>query len=42
MRSWFVKITEVRERLIAYFDLLGPDDERVGPARREMARALTG
>jgi len=30
----------VRERLIAYFDLLGPEDERVGPARREMARAL--
>jgi putative thioredoxin len=30
----------VRERLIEYFDLLGPDDPRVGPARREMARAL--
>ena len=30
----------VRERLIEYFDILGPDDPRVGPARREMARAL--
>jgi putative thioredoxin len=30
----------VRERLVEYFDLLGPDDPRVGPARREMARAL--
>lgn len=30
----------VRQRLIEYFDLLGPDDPRVGPARREMARAL--
>lgn len=30
----------VRTRLIEYFDLLGPDDPRVGPARREMARAL--
>lgn len=30
----------VRQRLIEYFELLGPDDERVGPARREMARAL--
>jgi putative thioredoxin len=30
----------VRERLIEYFDLLGPDDPRVAPARREMARAL--
>jgi putative thioredoxin len=30
----------VRQRLIDYFDLLGPDDPRVGPARREMARAL--
>jgi putative thioredoxin len=30
----------VRERLIEYFDLLGADDPRVGPARREMARAL--
>jgi putative thioredoxin len=30
----------IRERLVEYFDLLGPDDPRVGPARREMARAL--
>jgi putative thioredoxin len=30
----------VRQRLIDYFDLLGPDDPRVAPARREMARAL--
>ncbi len=30
----------VRKRLIEYFDLLGPDDPNVGPARREMARAL--
>ena len=30
----------VRQRLIEYFDLLGADDPRVGPARREMARAL--
>jgi putative thioredoxin len=30
----------VRERLIEYFDLLGPDDPRVGPARRDMARVL--
>jgi len=30
----------VRERLVEYFDLLGTEDERVGPARREMARAL--
>lgn len=30
----------VRERLLEYFELLGPDDPRVGPARREMARAL--
>ncbi len=30
----------VRERLIDYFDLLGPDDPRVAPARREMARVL--
>jgi putative thioredoxin len=29
----------VRDRLIEYFDLLG-EDERVPPARREMARAL--
>jgi putative thioredoxin len=30
----------VRERLLDYFELLGPDDERVPVARREMARAL--
>ncbi len=30
----------VRQRLIEYFELLGPDDPRVGPARKEMARAL--
>jgi putative thioredoxin len=30
----------VRERLLDYFELLGPDDDRVAPARREMARAL--
>ena len=29
-----------RQRLIEYFELLGPDDPLVGPARREMARAL--
>jgi putative thioredoxin len=31
---------QVRQRLIDYFDLLGPDDPRVPPARRQMARAL--
>lgn len=30
----------VRQRLIDYFDLLGPDDPRVPAARRQMARAL--
>jgi putative thioredoxin len=30
----------VRERLIEYFDLLGPDDPRVAPARRRMAQVL--
>lgn len=30
----------LRERLVEYFELLGPEDERVPPARREMARAL--
>jgi putative thioredoxin len=30
----------VRQRLIEYFELLGPDDPRVPPARREMARSL--
>jgi len=31
---------EVRTRLLDYFELLGPDDPRVDPARRQMARAL--
>jgi putative thioredoxin len=30
----------VRERLLEYFELLGPDDPRVGPARRSLAQAL--
>jgi len=30
----------VRERLLEYFELLGADDPRVAPARRELARAL--
>ncbi|MGI8760635.1 MAG: tetratricopeptide repeat protein [Jatrophihabitantaceae bacterium] len=30
----------LRQRLIEYFELLGPDDERVASARRELARAL--
>ena len=30
----------VRTRLLEFFDLLGPDDPRVPPARRELARAL--
>ena len=30
----------VRQRLLDYFDLLGPADARVPPARKEMARAL--
>ncbi|SOD73340.1 putative thioredoxin [Jatrophihabitans sp. GAS493] len=30
----------VRTRLLEYFDLLGPDDPRVAPARRELGRAL--
>jgi putative thioredoxin len=30
----------VRRRLVEYLELLGPEDPRVGPARREMARAL--
>jgi putative thioredoxin len=30
----------VRQRLIEYFDLLGPDEPHVAPARREMARVL--
>ncbi|HZY77169.1 MAG TPA: tetratricopeptide repeat protein [Jatrophihabitantaceae bacterium] len=31
---------QVRLRLVDYFDLLGPDDPLVPPARRQMARAL--
>ncbi|HET6877998.1 MAG TPA: tetratricopeptide repeat protein [Jatrophihabitans sp.] len=30
----------VRQRLLEYFDLLGPDDPRVPPARRALTRAL--
>ncbi|PZS14166.1 MAG: co-chaperone YbbN [Pseudonocardiales bacterium] len=30
----------VRERLLEYFELLGGDDPRVAPARRELARVL--
>lgn len=30
----------VRERLVEYFELLGAEDPRVAPARRELARAL--
>ncbi|MDT4904846.1 MAG: putative thioredoxin [Pseudonocardiales bacterium] len=30
----------VRQRLLEYFDLLGPDDPRVSTARRELTRAL--
>jgi len=30
----------VRERLLEYFELLGADDPRVAPARRELARVL--
>lgn len=29
-----------RDRLVEYFDILGPDDPRVPPARRELANAL--
>jgi putative thioredoxin len=31
---------QLRDRLVEYFELLGPDDPRVGPTRRELARAL--
>ena len=31
---------QVRQRLIEYFELLGPDDPRVPPARRALTRAL--
>lgn len=30
----------VRQRLLEFFDLLGPDDPRVPPARRQLTRAL--
>ncbi len=30
----------VRDRLVDYFELVGPDDPRVGPARRELTRLL--
>ncbi len=30
----------VRERVVEYFELLGPDDPNVAPARRDLARAL--
>ena len=30
----------VRDRLVEYFDILGPEDPRVGPARRQLASAL--
>lgn len=30
----------IRERLVEYFELLGPDDPRVAPARRDLANAL--
>jgi len=32
--------TPVRDRLVEYFELLGPDDPRVPPARRDLANAL--
>ena len=32
--------TPVRDRMVEYFDLMGPDDPRVNPARRELANAL--
>jgi len=30
----------VRDRLVEYFELLGPEDPRVGPARRDLTNAL--
>lgn len=30
----------VRDRMVEYFELIGPDDPRVNPARRELANAL--
>jgi putative thioredoxin len=32
--------TPIRDRMVEYFELLGPDDARVAPARRELANAL--
>ncbi|MCW2524338.1 MAG: co-chaperone YbbN [Frankiales bacterium] len=32
--------TPVRDRMVEYFELIGPDDPRVNPARRELANAL--
>jgi putative thioredoxin len=32
--------TPIRDRMVEYFELLGPDDPRVPPARRELANAL--
>jgi putative thioredoxin len=31
---------DIRDRLVEYFELIGPDDPRVGPARRELTNAL--
>jgi putative thioredoxin len=31
---------QLRNRLVEFFELLGPDDPRVAPTRRELARAL--
>jgi putative thioredoxin len=30
----------LRNRLIEYFELIGPEDPRVAPARRELTNAL--
>jgi putative thioredoxin len=30
----------IRDRLVEYFELLGPDDPRVGPTRRDLTNAL--
>jgi putative thioredoxin len=32
--------TPIRDRMVEYFELIGPDDPRVNPARRELANAL--
>jgi putative thioredoxin len=31
---------QVRDRVVEYFDILGPEDPRVAPARRALASAL--